>query len=565
MKGRVLDERSSSGGAVRLLLECVTTAELEEALAAVFGEEPGVTYTILLWDSEAAALSVYTGGAETRRAKLPEPARTVLAGLLETGDGRITILSERVTLSRGPEVRAAASLAFRGDNYGLFLIHGRDSDANRWQGVVDVLAATIVKVQLYEAANQESATSRAKLEALTEAGALVKYVDLDELLAKLMETSVGIMNAQVGAIVFAEGDRFRTQVEWGLTEAFLTSLKTREGEGFLRTVLEGAEPVLIDNVNTSELIDPRALEVDLRSILAIPLVTQSRKLGLIVIVNSGSGELHRDDFEVLSTIANLSASAVESAILCKEAIQLERISAEMNLASNVQAALLPKTAPKLERIELAGWNLCCTETGGDYFDYIDIGGGSTAVVVGDATGHGMGAALMMFVTRSTLRALLTQTQNLVEVVTKMNDLIEASSEPGRFMTLFLGVVDRDAKKLVYASAGHDGPIVYRAGVEAVIDDQSTGVPLGILAGSKYESREVALRSGDFWLFGTDGIWEARNPKGEFYGKGRLRRLVREMRELPLEEASRRVREDVLAFHEGAPPCDDITAVLLRVK
>jgi sigma-B regulation protein RsbU (phosphoserine phosphatase) len=99
----------------------------------------------------------------------------------------------------------------------------------------------------------------------------------------------------------------------------------------------------------------------------------------------------------------------------------------------------------------------------------------------------------------------------------------------------------------------------------VVEDQSTGHPLGILAGSKYTSREVALESGDFWLFGTDGIWEARNPKGEFYGKERLRRVVRETHKLALEEASRRIREDIIAFHEGAPPRDDITAVLLRVK
>jgi sigma-B regulation protein RsbU (phosphoserine phosphatase) len=132
------------------------------------------------------------------------------------------------------------------------------------------------------------------------------------------------------------------------------------------------------------------------------------------------------------------------------------------------------------------------------------------------------------------------------------------------MTFFFGVVDEEARLLTYTNAGHDPPLVYRPSTGEFLELSGTGVPLGVLPGSQYGVDTAPLRPGDLWIFGTDGIWEARNASGEFFGKERLQELTRSISALSVEEASRRLREEVVAFHGGAEQRDDITAVLMRV-
>jgi serine phosphatase RsbU (regulator of sigma subunit) len=423
-----------------------------------------------------------------------------------------------------------------------------------------------VKLQLQEATARDASRAEAKLAALNEAGELVKHVDLDALLTRLMELSIRIMRAQVGAIVLRDDqdDRLRTGVEWGLAEGFLLSLRTPGGDPFLERVLDRGEPVLIRDAAASGLVETGGLDRNLTGLLAVPLVTTARRLGLIVIANPGERHLDEGDFEALSTIANLSASALESALLYQQAAAHHRIEAEMQLASRVQASLLPRRAPLRRGVELAGWNIPASETGGDYFDFIDLGDGRTAVVIADATGHGMGAALMMFIVRSTLRALLTARGDLAALMATMNDLIEEASADDRFMTLFAGVIDAEGETVTYASAGHDPPLIWTPERGEVVEpDLRAGVPLGVLPGSTYRVHERVLRPGDTWVLGTDGIWEARDPEGRFYGKSRLAERIREGASLPLARLSDVIREDVLGFHGDAPPVDDITAVLLR--
>jgi sigma-B regulation protein RsbU (phosphoserine phosphatase) len=171
----------------------------------------------------------------------------------------------------------------------------------------------------------------------------------------------------------------------------------------------------------------------------------------------------------------------------------------------------------------------------------------------------------MFIVRSTLRALLTQGRDLVHLVETMNALVEEAAEPTRFMTLFFGVADGTARKLTYVSAGHDPPLVYSARRGEFRELESTGVPLGILPCSRYESNEIDLEAGDLWLFGTDGIWEARNEAGEFYGKERLQKIIAAADTMSVEDLSRRIRDDLRAFHGEAEQRDDITAIFMRVK
>ncbi|MCA9752941.1 MAG: SpoIIE family protein phosphatase, partial [Gemmatimonadetes bacterium] len=356
-----------------------------------------------------------------------------------------------------------------------------------------------------------------------------------------------------------------TGIEWGLREEFLFALRSPDGEPFLRRHVERGEPILIEDASRSREIDVSKLDVDLRSLLAVPLISQERPLGAIVIVNSGEGSLDAQDADVLATIANMAATAVENAVLYEQTREHERIAHEMSLASQIQRSLLPKSFPETSALETAGWCMSASETGGDFFDFLDMGPGRTGIVIGDATGHGMGAALIVFIARSTLKALLDGESDLERVVTRMNDLVERDFDDDRFMTFFFGVFDDTTRELVFTSAGHDPPIVYRPRTDEFIERIATGTPLGILPGMDFPTDRIQLEPGDFLALGTDGIWEAQDAERRFYGKDRLKDSMRECHGLPVGEAAERIREDILTFHGGAEQNDDITAVFCRIR
>jgi phosphoserine phosphatase len=553
------------GPVARQLSSCLDTDEIRAALDAAL-PGPGIGWSVLFPGENG--FSVFTAGAGLHRGPVDAGLGATLEQWWERDD-RLAPVDGDVHVAAGqPGVQAVAPLTFRDEKYGLFLVHGDSGtaiDLEWWQEVVDVLGAGLVRAQLYESANRESASSGTKLDALHEAGELVRHVELQVLLTKLMELSIRIMHAQVGAIVLLEDGELTTGIEWGLRDEILFALRTPDGHPFLREHVERGEPILVEDAATSDAIDVSGLEVNLRSLVAVPLVAQGRPLGAIVIVNSGDGSLDPRDAEVLATIANMSATAVENAILYAQTREHERIAHEMNLASDIQKALLPKEHPSTDHLETAGWCMSASETGGDFYGFPPMGEGRTGLVIGDATGHGMGAALIVFIARSTLKALLDGEHDLEKVVTRMNDLVEQDFDDDRFMTFYFGVFEEATRKLVYTSAGHDPPLIYRPSTDEFFEQIATGTPLGILPGMEFPTDEIVLEPGDFLVLGTDGIWEARNHGGEFYGKDRLKAVVREVHGLPVAEASERIRRHILDFHQGAEQADDITAVFVRVK
>ena len=456
----------------RRLHDCLDSAELC-AVLDTSAQGRRATWSVVV-PGGSGAFSVMLSGSGTSPGPIDAEAAALLAGLWNReASGLAGVDTPRPLREGEPAISAASPLTFRDEKYGLFLLHGEGLAAEElawWREVVDALSAEIVKVQLYESANRESAASGAKLDALNEAGELVRYVQLEVLLTKLMDLSVRIVRAQVGAIALVKDGRLGAAHEWGLSEEVLLSLRTRAGEPFLQTCLGRKSTVFIADASASPLLDVTGLTVDLRSILVVPLVVQEQTLGAIVLVNSETEDgLREEDADVLRTVANLCAAAVDNAILYEKTRRSERISAEMNLASSIQNALLPGGYPDTPELELRAWCMSATETGGDFYDFFDMGDDRTGIVIGDATGHGMGAALFVFIARATFKALLTRSSDLEDIVRTMNDLLEADSDDGRFLTFFFGVFDRRTRTLSFTSAGHDPPLIYRASRDEFVD------------------------------------------------------------------------------------------------
>jgi predicted ester cyclase len=245
----------------------------------------------------------------------------------------------------------------------------------------------------------------------------------------------------------------------------------------------------------------------------------------------------------------------------QEIRERERIEQELEVARRIQRASLPEEIPELEGWKISPRYQPAREVGGDFYDFFELKDGRLGIVVGDATGKGVPAALVMASARSMIRALAQTSNSPGEVLERVNNPLFADIPPNMFVTCFYAILDPNNGGLIYANAGHDLPYLHRTSGEAE-EMRATGMPLGLMPAMSYEEKQTNLQAGEAALFYSDGIVEAHNPKGEMFGFPRLRSLVakrgkeRSLGDLLLEE--------LYSFAgEGWEQEDDITLLTLR--
>ena len=246
----------------------------------------------------------------------------------------------------------------------------------------------------------------------------------------------------------------------------------------------------------------------------------------------------------------------------QEISERERIEQELQVARRIQHALLPKEVPTLEGWEISPFYRPARQVGGDFYDFLELPNEHLGLVIGDATGKGVPAALVMSSARSMLRALAqaSASSSPGEVLRRANDPLVMDIPANMFVTCFYAILDPRSGRLVYANAGHDMPYLCRSG--EVEELRARGMPLGLMPGMRYEEKETIVEAGEAALFYTDGLVEAHDPQGEMFGFPRLQTLVAEHgEERSLEEA---LLEELYSFvGEGWEQEDDITLLTLR--
>jgi serine phosphatase RsbU (regulator of sigma subunit) len=239
--------------------------------------------------------------------------------------------------------------------------------------------------------------------------------------------------------------------------------------------------------------------------------------------------------------------------------------AEMRVAREIQQRLFPAAPPALEGFDIAGASFPASETSGDYYDYMPMMGCGVGIVIGDVSGHGFGPALLMADTRATLRALAMTCGDVGEILTRANLAILQDTADEHFVTILFTCLNPVTRSLAYASAGHTTGYILGATGDVRTELESTDMPLGIDANVTYASAgPVELLAGDAVLLVTDGIVEASAPQGGLFGAKRALDVVRENRQLPAQQIVNALRQAVVAFQQGTPQRDDITAVVVKV-
>jgi len=246
----------------------------------------------------------------------------------------------------------------------------------------------------------------------------------------------------------------------------------------------------------------------------------------------------------------------------QERIERERIEQELEVAQRIQHALLPKDVPALVGWEISPYYQPAREVGGDFYDFVPLADGKVSLVIGDVSGKGVPAAVLMSSTQSVLRTLAQRGgSSPSRVLSEANEVLCTYIPPNMFVTCFYAILDPKSGTLIYANAGHDLPYLHRTSGEAE-ELRARGMPLGLMPEMGYEEKETILEVGEAALFYSDGLVEAHNPKGEMFGFPRLRSLVSKYgEERSLGDS---LLEELYSFTgEGWEQEDDITLLTLR--
>jgi serine phosphatase RsbU (regulator of sigma subunit)/predicted ester cyclase len=248
--------------------------------------------------------------------------------------------------------------------------------------------------------------------------------------------------------------------------------------------------------------------------------TGRERVSTAILIHRIVGGRIAEEWSESSGLASLMEHRLE-----EEARERERIEQDLRVARSIQQASLPKEVPELEGWQIAPYYQPAREVGGDFYDFHLLSEGQIGLVVGDATGKGVPAALVMSSTRSMLRALARASNSPGEVLEQVNDLLVTDIPPSMFVTCFYAVLEPESGRLRYANAGHDLPYLWHGGDCEEL--RARGMPLGLMPGMGYEEKETILEAGEATLFYSDGLVEAHDPKGGMFGFPRLKKLIAE--------------------------------------
>lgn len=289
---------------------------------------------------------------------------------------------------------------------------------------------------------------------------------------------------------------------------------------------------------------------------------------LITFMNRvGAGDLQaRADFHGGREFRQLADALNRMIVDLRERLQLRH---SLDVAMEVQQSLLPESDPISPRLDIAGRSIYCDQTGGDYYDFIDVAPLSPStmlIAVGDVMGHGIAAALLMASARAALRSSAMRSGSLGTLLTHTNAVLAKDNRHNRFMTLALIEINSESGAITWASAGHDPPIIYEPRTDTFHEPDGGDLPLGVADAVQFEDYSAPpLTTGCIMAIGTDGVWEMHNEHNELYGKERLRQVVRDQRTKTAKEIAAALEADLASFRGKRSPLDDVTFVIMKYK
>lgn len=395
-----------------------------------------------------------------------------------------------------------------------------------------------------------------------------RSLDLDEVLNLVMDTLGSLLPYDAAGIYLIElgVDRrdpciFKSKVIRGYDISFeLVEPRLRMGEGFLGNVAQSGKPIISPDVSQ----DSRYFEARgrTRSEMVAPIISNERVIGVFDLESDQLSEYDEDDLAVLSLLASHVAIIIEKARLHDQMVEKKRIEAQLEIARQVQLELLPDRDPQLENFDISAYVFPTEEVSGDYYDWVKIFDDQIGIIVADAVGKGIPAALLMSFLRASLRASVQVGYAPHIAMSKVNNLLWDSVEEHQFITGIYGILDETNRTFVFSNAGHNPPLLMSAdGKYRYIEYGDT--PLGMFYDARYHQHFILFEPGQTMVIYTDGITEGTNEAGEEYGTDRLAKIVLDGLNLPAKKLIDHIRKDVADFTGRKFLDDDGTLFIVK--
>jgi len=398
----------------------------------------------------------------------------------------------------------------------------------------------------------------ASVQALIRAGQeLTKNQKLSELFPVILGLAIEAVNAQRGVLMILESGDLVPKAHKG--DGFRISTAVRD------RVLREKTSVLVRDAQLDDAFKLRMsiVEQKVHTMMAVPLQTKDQIIGLLYVDSPFIlREFTADDLSLLTVMANVAATRIETARLLEIEEAERTLQRDLSQAAEIQGRMLPDKAPDVAGADLAGFNAPCRTVGGDYYDFFPYLAGQVGMALGDVSGKGMPASLMMMALQARVQVLAGDPGPLGGFMMRLNKATCANCPSNRFITFFFCVLDASTGQVAFANAGHNPPIVIRASGEAELLDGG-GPVLGVLPVAPYSEMHAQLERGDMLVLYSDGVTEAANLAWEQFEEERFIEVLRRNRTLPASEVVQAVVQSLSEFAAGAPQADDITLVVAR--
>ena len=395
---------------------------------------------------------------------------------------------------------------------------------------------------------------------------LTGTLDLQEVLNRVARSATEVFGAKGCSIRLLDSRRKKLVVKsfYNLSQHYLDKGPVLLAKSPIdKEALRGKVVQMFDMVSDPRVLYPKEAEREgIRSGVSIGLISKRRSIGTLHLYSSEPRAYDESDIQVLRSLANQAAVAIENAQLYQQSLEKRRMDRELRVAGTIQEQLLPERAPQIEGFDIAAASVPCSQVGGDFYDFIPLRDQRTVLVIADVAGKGVPGALLMASARAGLRAHLESVTEPHEVVRRLNLNLCHDARSGQFVSLFCAVLDEERRILSYTNAGHNPPLVVRGG--ELLRLEEGGLVLGADDEETYEEGSLSLQPGDVVVFYTDGVTEALNAEDEIFGTVRLLEVVRGWAGTDAETIISRIRRSIREFTRATPQSDDITLVVLRV-
>jgi phosphoserine phosphatase RsbU/P len=395
-----------------------------------------------------------------------------------------------------------------------------------------------------------------------------RSLDLEEVLTLVMDTLGTLLKYDAAGIYLLEKNTqteneyiFKSKAIRGYEISFeLVEPRLKLGEGFIGYVAQTGSPIICPDVSK----DKRYFHARkrTRSEMVAPIVSNNEVIGVFDLESDELNAYNEDDLSILQLLASQVAIIIEKVELHEQAVEQKRIQAQLEVARQVQLALLPERDPLLKNFDISAYNLSTEEVSGDYYDWVEIFDDQIGVVVADAVGKGIPAALLMAFLRASLRTGVQIGYAPHIALSKVNDLLWDSVEDNQFVTAIYGILDATNRTFVFSNAGHNPLLLVSPSGEHKFVEYGD-LPLGMFRGMRYHQHFIRFDAKQTLVLYTDGITEAANAEGEEYGCQRFADRVLEGIHLPAKKMIDFIRKDIADFTERKFLDDDGTLFIIK--